>query len=278
MPNEFQLWEKMGKDILSSPDDDDLRLQFAFELENGEGADNQDRRRARLIRVQLKLNSLRTDHPEWMRLATEAYGLLLDNELEWTPPRYRDLGIRNPQFHRGFMECIVVAARVLLELHTQIFTLAPIRHLDLVDLPSGGALAKIFTSLSQHNYFGRIVSLRLDGQKIRDNDLQLLAREGPPNLRWLSLAHNEITIEGVRALMADNLRRLWFVDLHDNPFDPTEQMIFDQGVIIEKHLGPMPDQFFDLGWLRRQVDGGQPIYPSRFRTVRSRSQGRFLAL
>lgn len=271
MPDEFDLWREMGGEILESPDSDSPRLRFAAALENMKDTSDEARIRARFIRVQLRLASLETDHPEWMRLATEALSLILDYEKRWTPALYQKELIRRPEFHRGFVEYITVAAAELLEMRRVIFSDAPIRHLDIVELPDGNFLRRLFDELKEIPYFRNLVSLSLDGQNITNDDVEFLADLPLTSLRWLSLAHNEIADRGVLTLV-EKLAHLRFVDLRDNPVDPIEELVFDQGVVTERHLTHWGQDLPHVPWLRRQVISGQLIYPSRFEVNREDRQ------
>lgn len=64
MPSEAELWAALGPRIINILDDDNLRLRFAENLESRE-ATELNLIRARFIRVQLKLHSIRPDHSEW---------------------------------------------------------------------------------------------------------------------------------------------------------------------------------------------------------------------
>ena len=271
MPDQFDLWREMGAEILESPDSDSPRLRFAAALENMRDTSGEGRTRARFIRVQLRLASLETDHPEWMRLATEALSLILDYEKRWTPDLYQQERISRPEFHRGFVEYITVAAAELLEMRRAIFSEAPIRHLDIVEVPNGDFLRRLFDELKKIHYFRNLVSLRLDGQNITDEDVEFLADLPLTRLRWLSLAHNEIGDVGVLTLVKQ-LPHLRFVDLHDNPVDPVEELVFDQGVVTQKRPTQWVQDLPDVPWLRRQVISGQLIYPSRFEQNREDRQ------
>jgi uncharacterized protein (TIGR02996 family) len=74
MANEAQLWEQMGPDIVAAPHNDDLRLEFATLLEEGEDEHQRDPERAKFIYLQLASASLSSSDAEWMRLAAEAGG------------------------------------------------------------------------------------------------------------------------------------------------------------------------------------------------------------
>jgi uncharacterized protein (TIGR02996 family) len=270
MPDERELWELRGDEIIKSPNNDDLRLAFANDLEQGEQSDEENRRRARFIRVQVRLGILRPSHPEWMRLATEAYGLLLDYGGLWMSAWFRDVGIRG-QFHRGFIELVRIRANVLLELQARLFEQAPIRHLDIVELSSADHLKRLLDSLEQNKHLSRVISMRLDGQGLRNEHMEMLHRPSLARLRWLSLAHNDIGEAGAMTLATQNFAQLVYVDLHDNPFDPAKEPVYDQGVVIEQRAYRESARHTDVPWLRRRVLAGQVVQPDRFQLARDRS-------
>ena len=251
MATEAQLWERMGKDIIASPDNDELRLQFAAALEEGDSVDENSHDRARFIHLQLALALMSPNDSEWMRLATEADSLLLKHEQEWIPKWYLEAEVRDPEFHRGFVECVTVSYSKVQDYHSKIFTQSPIRHLDFTDLWSPDLLHLLLYQLEQDGHLQRMISLRLDGQELEDQHIEFLNRPALSKLRWLSLAHNEIGYKGALALTQENLSGLEFVDLHGNPFDPVEQLSFDQGVVIDRSSDHVRGKFPEVGWLRR---------------------------
>ena len=220
--------------ILASPDDDGLRREFATRLEIESNATEPDSIRARFIRLQLRLASMGPDHPEWMRLATEAMSLSLRYQSEWIPDLYRNEGVREVEFHRGFAERITVKAGTFFENREEVFLEAPLQHLDIVDISEDHTLRTLFdVRFVRNRAFHNVLSLRLDGQGITDDDVTFLSSLPWVNLRWLSLAHNEIGSDGVQALLDSPLRQLEFVDLQNNPVDPIEELIFDQDRVVE---------------------------------------------
>jgi hypothetical protein len=113
-----------------------------------------------------------------------------------------------------------------------------------------------------------MVSLRLDGQNIRDEHVKYLDRESLASLRWLSLANNEIGYDGALILTQGYLSQLEFVDLHGNSFDPVERLTFDQGVVVDRSRAHVPEDFPKALWLERRVVSGLLFQPSRFETIR----------
>ena len=122
-----------------------------------------------------------------MRLATEADGLLLDYEKEWTPSWYEAAGVRDAEFHRGFIECVTLSWSAFVDFGYSIFTEAPIRHLDIVDLGKADELELFVEWMESGGFLGRMISLRLDGQELEDKHMEHLNRRGLSQIRWLSL-------------------------------------------------------------------------------------------
>jgi hypothetical protein len=266
MADERELWSRRGKEIVRDPDNDEFRYSFASELEDGEAEDSPSRARAQFVRVQLKLNQLRPSHPEYMRLATSAYALEVRYRLGWIPPFFQKLDGLRVEFHRGFVELVQIAASSLREHQNRLFEEAPIQHLDIVKLESADRLQRLLESLDKAGQLEKLVSLGLDGQNLSDESIEVLQNTPFKRLQWLSLAHNKIGQKGFAMLVEGKFRRLKFVDLHDNPFDPTPKLVYDQGVVIEKVTGPHTRDHEDIPWLKKTIRGCQYIPPGRFLT------------
>jgi hypothetical protein len=268
MASEAEIWKRMGREILASPNNDDLRIRFANLLEEDEVAEVKHSERARFIHIQLALASLTPNDPEWMRLAIQADSILLDHEEEWIPDWYKEAGVRDPEFHRGFIECVTVPAYQLISSRDRIFTQSPIRHLDIVELEAPELLEAAIVLLEGDGYLKHLISLRLDGQHLKDEHIEYLNNPSLSGLRWLSIAYNDIGYEGALALTGGHLRDLQFVNLQGNPFDPVEQLTFDQGIVVGRSMEHVREEFPDVGWRRHRVISGLLFLPSRFETVR----------
>ena len=124
-------WRRFGPAIVRNLDDDEPRLRVAQSLE----ANRPESRRARLIRVQVKLASFDggMDHPEWFRTAVEARRLVADSKGEWLPDVIRRLEPTDVVFHRGFAESIVVEVRQLtrVDVVARLSEFTVLRHLTL---------------------------------------------------------------------------------------------------------------------------------------------------
>jgi hypothetical protein len=268
MATESQAWERMGKDILSDPNNDSLRIRFAALLEEDESKKSHGHARARFIHLQLALARISPSDSQWMRLILEAESLLLDHNRVWMPLWYGGVDVRNAEFHRGFVEAITIAAMSLMNQREEIFTQSPVRHLDIVDLGDPEILEALLVLLEGDGYLDRMVSLRLDGQNIRDEHVKYLDRESLAGLRWLSLANNNIGHDGALILTKGYLSQLEFVDLHGNSFDPVERLTFDQGIVVDRSKAHVPETFPKVSWLERRVFSGLLFQPSRFETIK----------
>ena len=266
MAEERELWSSRRKEIVANPSNDELRYAFAGDLERGEAEDSPNRARAQFIRLQLKLNQLRASHPEYMRLATRAYAFELRYRPRWIPPLFREFRLRRVEFHRGFVELIKIAVAPLLEYQNHLFEEAPIQHLDVVELESPDRLKMLLDSLEKNGHLEKLVSLGLDGQGLSDESIEVLENAAFKRLRWLSLAHNKIGEKGFSLLVEGKFRGLRFVDLHGNPFDPTPELVYDQGVVIQKRINPRVGDLKEISWLNKTIRGGQYIPPGRFST------------
>jgi hypothetical protein len=71
MATESQAWERLGRDILSDPNNDSLRMRFAALLEEDESKKNHDHARARFIHLQLALARISPSNSQWMQLLLE---------------------------------------------------------------------------------------------------------------------------------------------------------------------------------------------------------------
>jgi len=115
-----------------------------------------------------------------------------------------------------------------------LFDRLPIRHLDLVEIEKS-ALPKVL-KLSEMQV---IVSLGLDRASLGDENIDLLKGATLAALRWLSLAGNHLSLEGVRSLAISwkkFIPSLQFVD-HGNRYDPGSEIDHDQHVALTWRRG-----------------------------------------
>lgn len=255
--------------IIADPNNDLPRLTYARHLEK----DGVQKERALLIRVQIAVAKLpSSDHPEWLRLASIARRLEMEKGIEWIPNWYGPEGIREVQFHRGFIECVTVRGAALLEPKTRrrLLDSAPVRHFNIVELEGDHDLRLILDGFLSDGAALRVMSLNLDGQNLTDESIKHLGQYGLKNLRWLSLAHNRIGELGVRALAEDSisdwdgLRSLMFVNLEGNKVNPIDRVYEDQGVVVGQRTTKLRSYLPNARWLRRDVIAGRVLQPDRF--------------
>jgi hypothetical protein len=262
--------------IVAQPDDDNPRLEFAREWERRR-VDGYDPDRARFIRLQVHLAEIGDEHPEWFRLAAEADRLRVAKQPEWVPLWFVEADVRDPEFDRGFVESITVNCSALRNPNFlgQLLSTAPIRHFNLVAARDEDQVLDAIRTLVEFSGRERILSLRIDGQNLTDKTPQFLADSRLINLQWLSLAYNEIGIEGTRALATGarggRLPSLFYVNLLGNPIDPTEQVLEDQGVVVSSFMPPF--DIPDVPWLRKPVRFGRALQPNRFGARRQQFRG-----
>ena len=173
--------------------------------------------------------------------------LLLQQHPEWTAP-VRALADA-VHVGRGFVEGVTLSLDAWLERGRDLVALAPILHLKLAKVQ--GRVAE----LAVDPMLAHVRSLDLAACQLDDNDLRALVDSSHlAQLRWLSLAGNQIGTEGQAALAAatPRLPGLRYVDLALNPAPtPTDESVVgedgrarwwprDEGVALEEHHGPLP--------------------------------------
>jgi hypothetical protein len=265
MADFLKAWLRLGPTILSDPNNDRLRLQLAAALE--EPASEQHSTRAHFIRLQLALARTSLNSSQWMSLVSESDSLLLNHKEEWLPSWVSIAEVHELDFHRGLVEFVSISLSSLSLLRKQIFSESPIRHLKLFAIQDSDQLKNTFDVLESEGYLSRLVSLQIDAQDLTDTDVGFLNRPSLRNLRWLSMANNQIERNGALALTKGNFAGLEFVDLHGNPFDPVEKLTFDQGIVIERSMDHVPDDFPRVPWLTQNVVSGLLFQPSRWDSI-----------
>jgi hypothetical protein len=240
-------WRMLREPFLATEDDTLHRLRYAQEWEAEQA---QPAERALLIRLQLRLAEIGRDHPEWFRLRTRIEEILLDHHQALIPGWFPQLGIRNPVFHRGFIEGCVAPMATLLNpaYRNHLFACAPIRHLTITGMHRNDPLDLLF----QAPEIRGLISLALDRQGLDDDSIRTLATQAGPSLRWLSIRDNGLSADSLEWLQ--RLPSLEFVDFAGNGPDSEEQLIDDQGVVLLRRpsvlaerypflRGPMPDRY-----------------------------------
>jgi len=172
--------------------------------------------------------------------------------------------VQDVWFHRGFVELVVLPARDFLDHADRLFSLAPIRHLDITDV--GDDLVELFAS----EHLAHIRSLGLSSCALGDADIEVLANSNHlVELWWLSLSDNRIGLDGADALAKSScLPNLKYVDFGANPVDPVEQFSHDSGFIVETWL-PEEGEILErrhghISWLHLGVDRPSQVRRDRF--------------
>jgi uncharacterized protein (TIGR02996 family) len=251
--------DKLTKEIVAHPDDDDLRLAYADALGNDP--------RAELIRTQIAMAREWRQHgktPHYYKLFGREQGLLERHGREWGR-HLADLA-QHWRFRRGFVEQVTMEVGVFLQRANELYAQAPIRHLNLKGAKD--VAAALFAS----PLLSRIRSLGLRDNHLGDGQVAQLANSPHlGELRWLDLSFNEIGMAGLESLAASNhLPRLLYLEFAENRVeDPVpspggvdwdgsvqDMNVPPLGLELQKRYGPRP-------WLRWVFLNTRDTPPSR---------------
>lgn len=244
MANEPQLLQA----VLSSPDDDAPRLDYALWCE--QQPDLAWKARAELIRLQLDRAGLDPTNPavhgnrRRVNAIVDRYGAM------WAQPLAP--WIDGVEYVRGFMGLVKTSAKQFIDHADDILAHAPIQHLDLT------GVRDVDEALADAPALAHIRSLRMDDCGLYDLHIQLIAASPyAKNLRWLSVARNNLTIASAQAIaVSPHLRQLEFADFLLNPADPVEQLGLDSGIVVHASMPregqDLEDQYGYLRWLHRE--------------------------
>lgn len=239
--------------IIAAPDRDEPRLAYAAAIRS------EDPQRSRFIELQLECASAATPPPELTYAAQDlvkAHGHAWHADL--CPP------CTAAHYHRGFVEHVELSMADFLTYGERLLQQAPIRHLDLAWSP--GAAQALFAS----PLLATIRSINLDRCQLDDQAVAWLAASPwLANLEWLELMRNRVDMPGVRALAgASGLPRLRYVGFFGNPADPTEELFYDQGIVIDRGLPPqgriIEDEFGPVPWLHLDAVTSWDVPPRRY--------------
>lgn len=249
---------KLIADVIAAPDHDGPRLAYAAAIST------QHAERSRFIELQLRSAVAERD-PNALPQPSLKYGaddLLRTYGFTWAA------GLCPPctaiYYDRGFVEHVCISMQDFLRHGAALLAQAPIRHLDLTWSP--GVTRQLFES----PLLSTIRSLNLDRCSLGDEEMRWLAASPYlGNLEWLELLRNNVGMDGVRALAASALLpRLRYVGFFGNPADPTEELFFDQGYVIDRGL---PEQgriieaeFGPVDWLHLDAATSWDVPPRRY--------------
>ena len=245
--------------VLEQPGDARARLAYAGYM------DQIGDPRGRFIRTQLALAriGLNPEDARWFPLASESDALIKAHGVRWAEP-VAPL-VSGYEFERGFVGAVTMTARQFLERAPQLFSAAPVQHLNLTAVRE--AAAELFTS----PYLLHIRSLDLQQNGLRDAEaITLAASPYVRELRWLSLMLNDIGAAGIEALAASkNLANLKYAELSGNRINPGQRFEIDQGIVVDSWLPDealrLEERYGPLPWLRAEAETAYDIPPDRFR-------------
>lgn len=191
--------------ICEAPEDDAPRLIYADWLdEHGQEA------RAEFIRVQCALASLAENDPRRPMLEECEANHLTRYHSQWSECLKGLAGWT--EFRRGFIETINIESRRFLQHAQQLFELAPIRHVRLLDVGSS------LNALIECPLLTKIHSLTIYAQH-RGEDLPKALASSPylENLTSLNLGRNRLGDRGAEIIAtASHFKNLVQLDLRDN--------------------------------------------------------------
>ncbi|MGH7170514.1 MAG: TIGR02996 domain-containing protein [Gemmataceae bacterium] len=210
------------QDILAHPDDDAPRLIFADWLE--EQGDAASVARAEFIRVQCAFAGGNLPQQRRAKLDRRQQQLLKQYGKEWA--RLICQWVNSWDFHRGFIDTVILLGDKFLNHAGQLFRRTPIQHLRLLlrfhpqDYPLGFSAGEPISiaALADNEYLRHLLSLDLRQNLLESRDVRaLVVSEYLTNLTALNLSHNRIGDGGIRALAgAPLLRRLERLNLCGN--------------------------------------------------------------
>ena len=133
-----------------------------------------------------------------------------------------------------FVAKITVPAYYLIEMARDLFAVAPIQHLDIVGIKNKKDLYRVVDTLTRVGAIARVRSLGLDSQRIESAEtLNIDAWSG---LHWLSLRYNRLGVNSVNRLLDSAPESLRSIDHYGNAGDPSQRVVFDQGIVISSEL------------------------------------------
>lgn len=239
--------------VLAAPDDNTPRLAYADWCDAQ--ADPDSRSRAALIREQIAhalVTPEQASTPQALRLGMEIRERLNTHQATWSAP----VGglVDAYRFRRGFIGWVRMSAQRFLDDGDRIFASAPVRHVDLTDVRD------VDETLWQSPLLSKLSSLSMDGCGLYDLHVQLLA-DSPQlvNLRWLSVADNNLGLPSAEALArSTRMPSLELAEFRGNPVDPVERLGLDSGFVVSSAMPPegqdLERRFGPLRWLRRDGD------------------------
>jgi uncharacterized protein (TIGR02996 family) len=190
--------------VCANPANDGPRLIYADWL------DERDDPRGEFIRVQIALARMSTDDLRRPELLDREAALLARHHARWSDPLRGLAG--STEFRRGFVDSVIVEAETFLRRADDLFRLAPVEHVQFLDL--GSHLDRLVAS----PFLAQLSGITISAQHIGERLARALA-ESPylDGLRSLNLTRNRVGDRGAGRLV---LSRRWLclteLDLSDN--------------------------------------------------------------
>jgi uncharacterized protein (TIGR02996 family) len=160
-------------------------------------------------------------------------------------------------FHRGFAALVKMSARNFIEYASDVFALAPIRHLDLT------GVREVAGELFRSDHLLKLYSLSMNACGLDSSHIRLMTAEPKLlSLRWLSLEDNQLDYEAARILAgAKSLDALRVVNLAGNPVNPTEELGIEGGEVVDTNLPEsgerLEQEFGPVRWLHWTPDNSR---------------------
>lgn len=191
--------------IVSEPDEDSHRLIYADWLD-----ENGNPERAELIRVQCELATLEEDSMHRRQLAFRSRELLDQHQEEWIGPIREKL--LEWQFHRGFIEKVLLWDENVREYADDLFGAWPIRRVDFLE---DDAIVFLSQLPEDHNVTGlSLYVARLDPEALQE----LVTFDHLSGLQSLSLMFNDLNDEDADFICEHEFfQKLSLIRLGGNP-------------------------------------------------------------
>lgn len=251
------------KAVIDDPENDSPRVDVEQWCRN-----NGHIERAELIRIQLALGILvYNPSRNAYNLAFDAERLAEKHGQNWLQYDELNQWVDGYQYYRGFVEQITLSAETFLQHGQTILSKSPIRHLDLTHVDANAE------ALFESPLLSNIVSLSIKENNLTDFHMALLARSPHlGRLRWLSLMLNKIDMSGAEELAkSKGLKQLKYVNFYGNEVDPTENLVVDQGVVIDTILPEegaiLEARYGPIRWLHPKAEMESDLPPLRFTSV-----------
>jgi len=221
----MSLREDLYRAVLASPDHDGPRRRYAAQLEQ-EGDELGE-----YIRLSLDGDRDRLSEPAVTR------ALVLHNQLRVRMTAPIAAWIRSHQRDRGLVALVEMDGQTFIDHGTEVFALAPIQHLDLVDTKG------VFAQLVQSPILERVQTLALERNALGDQEAELLAASPyARHLVYLSLFGNKIGQPGLEAITASkNLAGLKVLHFDYNLVEsPVTKLVSDGVSGLADYVGGGP--------------------------------------